>query len=314
VDTVSHNIFRVTSAKFGAIDPDFTSDKSRLLYSDYCSDGLMISEARLDSTTWEPVNKVKNQTFRLYDILAQQEGVNLQDTLLNEGLFRMLQSTAGKPDSATLHHPQYSSKKYSKAAHLFNIHSWAPASFSVSNLTLHPGVMALSQNVLSTAFASAGYDWDYNERTGQFFLNFSYQGLFPVFDLNASYGKRAGYYTTSKSAEKTRFTWNEFKAGLTVSVPLNFTRRTWLRNLTPSAGFYMTDVIHDNSTPGVFTNGWINLISYNLTYYQYKRSNYQDMYYRWARILNSLSPTALSEVITWVRSGQPRPISIFPES
>ncbi|MEI8005315.1 MAG: hypothetical protein WCI48_03840 [Bacteroidota bacterium] len=283
VDTVSHNILRVTSAKFGSLDPDFNSSKSRQLYSDYCSDGLMVSETRLDSTTWMPVNKIKNEAFRLYDVLAKQEGVNLQDTLLNEGLFRMLQSPAGKADSATLPHPQYSSKKYSKAAHLFNVHSWAPASFSVSNLTLHPGVMALSQNVLSSAFASAGYDWDYNERTGQFFLNFSYQGLFPVFDLSSSYGKRAGYYITSKSSAKTRFTWNEFKAGLTVSVPLNFSRRTWFRKLTPSVGAYMTDVMHDNSTPDVFTNGWINLVTYNLTYYQYKRSNYQDMYYRWGQ-------------------------------
>ncbi|MCX6286278.1 MAG: hypothetical protein NTY96_04125 [Bacteroidetes bacterium] len=285
IDTISDKVYQVTSARFGAYDPDFSSDKSRLLYSDYCNDGLMVSETGLDSSTWVPLSKVQDHSFKLYDILAGQEGVNLQDTLMNEGLYRMLLDRRKTSDSAGLSHPQYPSKKYSKAAHLFNVHSWAPVSFSISNLTLHPGIMALSQNVLSSTFASAGYDWDYNEQTGQFFLNFSYQGLFPVFDLNASYGKRAGYYITSITSPKTRFTWNEFKMKLIVSVPLNFARGTWYRGLTPAIGTSFIDVIHNKSTPELFTTGWINTITYSLNYFQYRRSNYQDMYYRWGQDL-----------------------------
>jgi hypothetical protein len=283
VDTVSNRIFQVTSSQFGAYDPDFTSNKSGLLYSEYCSDGLMVSKARTDTSVWVPLDKVRNHSFKLYDILAKQEGVNLQDTLANEGLSRMLLDRHETPDSITLTHPQSISKKYSKAAHLFNIHSWAPVSLSVSNLNLHPGVMAMSQNLLNSAFASAGYDWNYNDQTGQFFLNLSYQGLFPIFNLNASYGKKAGYYITSRTSPKTRFTWNEFRAGLTVSVPLNFTRGIWFRGLTPSIGVSLTDVIHDKSTPDPFTKGWMNLMTYSLSYNQYLRSNYQDMYYRWGQ-------------------------------
>ncbi|TRZ70874.1 MAG: hypothetical protein D4R97_07680, partial [Bacteroidetes bacterium] len=177
----------------------------------------------------------------------------------------------------------YKTKKYSKAGHLFNVHSWAPASFNLSNLSLHPGVMALSQNVQSSAFASAGYDWDYNEQTGQFFLNFSYQGIFPVFDLKTSYGKRAGYYITSKTSQRTRFTWNELNMDLMVSVPLNLSRGVWSRGLTPAIGTSLIDVMHDKSTPGIFTTGWINTMTYSLKYFQYKLSNYQDMYPHWGQ-------------------------------
>ena len=285
VHTITNKIFQITSARFGAYDPDFNSDKSKLIYSDYCSDGLMVSETSIDTSTWIPLNKVQDHSFKLYDILAKQESANIQDTLVKEGLFRMLLDSPGAKDSAGLSHPPYPSKKYSKAAHLFNIHSWAPVSLSATNLTLHPGVMALSQNVLSSTFAGAGYDWDYNERTGQFYLNFSYQGLFPVFDLNASYGKRAGYYITSETSAATRFTWNELKFNLNVSVPLNFTRASWSRGLTPAIGASLIDVIHDKSTPDLFTNGWINTLTYSFTCYQYLNSNYQDMYPRWGQNL-----------------------------
>ena len=283
VDTVTKKIFQVTSARFCASDPDFNSDKTRLLYSDYCSDGQMVSEASLDSAKWIPLTGVRDHSFKLYDILAGQEGVNLQDSLANEGLFRMLLDHSMNPDSSRQGHPQYPSKKYSKAAHLFNVHSWAPVSLSASNLTIHPGVTVLSQNVMSSTFASAGYDWDYNEQTGQFYLNFSYQGLFPVFDLGSSFGKRAGYYITSSTSPRTRFTWNELKLQLTVSVPLNFTRGAWYRGLTPAISTSLVDVIHDKSTPGLFTSGWINTVTYSLNFYQYRRSNYQDMYYRWGQ-------------------------------
>ncbi len=282
-DTVTDIISQVTSAPFGAYDPDFNSGKTKFLYSEYCSDGLMISEANTDTSTWTPLNKLQDNSFKLYDILAAQDKVNIQDTLLNDRLYKMFGEPSQNWDSVGIRHSTYPSSKYSKAAHLFNIHSWAPVSLSISNLTLHPGVMALSQNLLSSAFASAGYDWDYNDRTGQFYLNFSYQGLFPVFDMNASFGKRAGYYITSNTSPRTRFTWNEFKLSVQVSVPLNFTRGTWYRGLTPSISASLIDVIHDKTTPEPFTKGWVNTLSYSLSYYQYKRSNYQDMYPRWGQ-------------------------------
>lgn len=285
IDTSTHEVFRITSARFGAYDPDFNSDKTKILYSDYTADGLMISETGVDTSTWVPLGKLNRDFFNLAGLLAGQEEGNLQDTLMKEGLYRMLQDVPVNADSAVTAHPPYTSKKYSKGGHLFNVHSWAPVSVNASNLTAHPGIMALSQNVLSSAFASAGYDWNYNEGTGQFYLDFNYQGLFPVFDFRSSYGNKVGYYTTGKSQELNRFTWNELNFQLTVSVPLNFSRGAWSRGLIPAVGTSVIDVIHNNSTPSVFTKGWINTITYNLNYYQYIRSNYQDMYPRWGQDL-----------------------------
>ena len=285
VDTSSGKVFQVTSAPFGASDPDLNQDKSELLYSEYCSDGLMISKSVIDTSAWVPLERVKNNSFRLYDILSDQEGVNLQDTLRNKGLFKMLQDSFPVNDSSLAKIRNFESKKYSKTGHLFNIHSWAPVSASASNLTLHPGVMALSQNLLSSCFASAGYDWDYNDQTGKFYLDFSYQALFPVFDFNVSYGSRAGYYVTDQSMPVTRFTWNEAAMALQISIPFNLGYGLWSRNLTPGISCSLTDVIHTKSTPDELISGWINIVSYTLNYSQYIRSNYQDMYPRWGQVI-----------------------------
>jgi len=101
---ISDRIFQVTSAQFGAYDPDFTKDKSGLLFSEYCSDGLMVSKAKTDTSGWGP-RKQGTETIplKLYDILAKQEGVNLQDTFAREGLFRMLFEHPGTSDSAGIH-------------------------------------------------------------------------------------------------------------------------------------------------------------------------------------------------------------------
>lgn len=283
LDTLTHRIYQVTSVPFGAYDPDYVPELNRLIYSDYTSDGLMISATYADSSQWVPLEKVKDNSYKLAEILARQEIANIQDSCLGDSLFRMMQLPPGEWKAAGIRYQQFPSKKYSKAGHLFNIHSWAPVSLSATNMTLHPGVMALSQNVMSSMFASAGYDWNYNDQVGQFYLNLSYQGLFPVFDLNASYGKQVGSYRTSSSSEKYRFTWNELGLNLRISVPLNFTRGTWYRGLTPYVGTSAIFVSHDPSTPEVFTKGWINTMSYGLTFYQYLRSNYQDMYPRWGQ-------------------------------
>ena len=265
IDTCKGKIFQVTSSRFGASDPELDRNKTRLLYSEYCSDGLMISEAVVDTSSWVPLDRVKSYEFRLHEFLSRQESVNLQDSLRNKGLYKMFQDKPACADSSSPGITTFQSKKYSKATHLFNIHSWAPVSADASNLILHPGVMALSQNVLSSCFASAGYDWNYNDRTGKFYLDFNYQGLFPVFDFNASFGNRAGYYVTDQSMNKIRFTWDEAAFNLGVSIPFNFGYGAWQRNLTPGISCSLVDVIHNKSTPSPLISGWINIFSYTLS-------------------------------------------------
>lgn len=77
----------------------------------------------------------------------------------------------------------YISKPYRKAAHLINLHSWAPVSLDMESFGFYPGFSVVSQNKLGTAEAMMGYKWKTQERTGQAYLNFEYRGWYPIFRL-----------------------------------------------------------------------------------------------------------------------------------
>ncbi|MBN1199106.1 MAG: hypothetical protein JXA23_07125, partial [Bacteroidales bacterium] len=290
-------LFQVTSSRFGARQPALSPDQSTLVYADYSADGWMIVTRPVDQDKWIPVNNTPTFPFSLSgalskhksspslisslaEAMAEQEGVNVQDSMRVKYEVR-----SGRYDSPVTSR-QSPVTRYRKFSHLFNVHSWAPVSIDANNLTLKPGVSVLSQNLLSTAYAGAGYEYDLNERTGKFYLNFSYQGWFPVIDLNYSYGKRAGTGRYSNTGESFRYTWNESDLQATVSVPLNLTRGNWYRKIQPSVGTSWIYVIHDKTTPQAFTKGSVNTLDYRLYLYNYIRSNYQDMFPKWGQQLD----------------------------
>ncbi|MBR2326925.1 MAG: hypothetical protein IKA49_06190 [Alistipes sp.] len=91
-------------------------------------------------------------------------------------------------------------KRYSGAAHLFNIHSWAPVSydpFALSEegaLDFNLGVTVMSQNLLSTA---NGYlTWGWNAKEGHIFKgSFRYYGLGLNLGVHATYGGTQQLYS-----------------------------------------------------------------------------------------------------------------------
>lgn len=294
LDTASGSISRVTSAPFRAFDPDISPNRKKMIFSDYCSDGLMIAETAVQSISRESEETPKNTFYPLYASSVRQENFNLQDTTLNRKLFRMLKKDSTDPGKEKINGKIYPSKKYSKFLHLFRFQSWAPASFDLNNFTLHPGFMLLSQNMLSTAFTNIGYDYDLNEQTGKFYAGFSYQGWFPVLDFFYSYGNRAGniLYTNGRIQ---RFTWNESNLSAALSIPFNFSHGMWYMYMTPSLGTNLIDVIHNQSTPEFYTSGWISLMNYSLSFSNYIHSNFKDINPKWGQTLtvtfrNSLFP------------------------
>ena len=324
IDTLTRQLYQVTSARFQAVNPSISPDGNTLTYSDYCADGMMVVTRESDPSRWIKLDSVPEFTFELAEAMARQEGVNVQDSVRkmyevrstkyeskfevgstkydssftttpqHQGTTSPYHQTTIPPyhhgTTAPRHHittsPHFQVTPYRKASHLFNVHSWAPVSIDADNLSLKPGVSVLSQNLLSTTIAGAGYEYDLSERTGKFYLNFSYQGWFPVIDMNYSYGKRAGIGRYTNTGETFRYTWNESKLQATVSVPLNLSRGIWYRRIQPSVGTSWIYVIHDKNTPEQFTKGSVNTLDYRLYIYNYIRSNYQDMYPGWGQNLD----------------------------
>ncbi len=286
VDTLTRQIYQVTSSRFGARDPNFTADHQRMIYSEYSSDGSMIAETRLDTTKWIALANVKDNSIKLYNSLALQEKINIQDSVLHYNIYKMIQNTDYDLAKDSIRGTIFKSKKYHKGLTLFNIHSWAPASFDINNLMLHPGVSFLSQNVLSTTIATAGYDYNINEGTGKVFADLSYQGLYPVFDLTFSYGGRSSYYIIRKSSEAIPFKWEEMNFTGTISIPWNFTHGKYYRFVTPSIGTSLLDVIHTSGTPSFYTKGLIQTMNYRLYASNYIRSNPKDMFPKWGQTID----------------------------
>jgi hypothetical protein len=286
VDTLTRQIWQVTSSQFGARNPDFSDGQDKMIYSETGADGSMIVETIPDTARWTILEDVRDHSIKLYNTLVTQENINIQDSVLHYNIFKMIQDNGYDLAKDSIRGRLYKSKKYSKVLHLFNAHSWAPASIDVNNLMVHPGVSVLSQNVLSSMVASAGYDYNINEGEGKFFANLSYQGLYPVFDLNFTYGGRSSYYMIRKTGEIVPFKWNEMNFTGTVSIPWNFTHGKYYRFVTPFVGTSLIDVIHTSETPSFYTNGLIQSMNYRLYAANYIRSNPKDMSPKWGQTLD----------------------------
>jgi hypothetical protein len=169
-------VYRVTSSRFGAFDPQISADGNTLFYSDYTAGGYNVSSLQLNKTEWKPLDEVRGRREQLnYDKTEEEQqiinGVNQNDTTT------------------------YASKRYRKALHLFNFHSWLPLYFDYLNpeLELNPedlpvslGVSLISQNLLSTAVSQIGYE--YRDGFHMFHSGIKLKGKFPVLNLYFDYG------------------------------------------------------------------------------------------------------------------------------
>lgn len=283
LDTLSREVFRITSGRFAAYDPDFTEDKKFMIFSDYTSDGLMVVEEEIDTAAWIPLSRISDNSYRLYDALAAQETANIQDSVIDRKIYKMNATDNYDLAKDTIEAIIYPTKQYSKVLNLFNPHSWAPVSFDINNLSLNPGVMLLSQNALSTMFAGAGWEYDINEETGKFYTTLSYQGWYPVLDLRFTAGNRAAYTQYHGSSATFRYTWQETNFSAVVSIPWNFSHGRYSRSVEPAIGTTLIGVKHNASTPKSFTTGLIQTMDYRFKAYQYQHSNQKDVYPRFGQ-------------------------------
>ena len=265
LDTLSSRISRLTSAAFGATDAAVSPGGEQLVYSNYTADGYELVIADIIPGQWKPLEIVKDNSIRLYDSIAAQEGF----------LFKQKNAPGNKPDT----------KKYKKGLNLFNIHSWAPVSLDLDNMSLNPGITLMSQNLLSSSFATIGYEYNLNEEAGRVFLNYSYQGHYPVLDLRVDYGLRRGS-TLDGNQDTINYKWYETNLKAHLRVPLNLTKNKYYRMIQPRFGTtMMTFLDMDKESPVRFKKDRLVSLDYQLyAYNQIKRSK-RDLFPKWGQML-----------------------------
>jgi hypothetical protein len=149
------------------------------------------------------------------------------------------QEPLGEAASASVE--PYAIKKYSKW-NLLNVHSWAPAFADFSDDAIYTGVSVMSQNLLGTAVITAGYNANPAHENEKYNINFTYRGLYPIFDIDYSFGnstfERDGDYINDYDnyiyRAQTRQTVKHHYLRTGVSLPFNISRGAYSRKIQTS--------------------------------------------------------------------------------
>lgn len=259
-DTLTGEIFQVTSARFGASGPVVSPGGDKLIYSNYTAMGNELVWAVLDSTAWKPLDMVEDHSLKLYEPLSRQ-----MDYVFNA-------------DSLSVN--DYPSKPYRKGLNLFDFHSWAPISMDISNLNFNPGVTLFSQNLLGTSFTTLGYTYNLYEETGKYSLNYRYEGLYPAINLQADYGLRKAIYHDTLN-----YKYHEFNIAGGLSVPLNWYARSWYMGLQPYVGYSYKLLQMEPGTELKFKQDRYNSLVYRLVFYTQLRQSTRDLLPKWGQTL-----------------------------
>jgi hypothetical protein len=263
----SGSVTQLTRVAFGADYGSF--DGKSLYFSNYSADGYQLAKLSADDFVNEPSPGKQLVSNPLADLLAKQEKHVIDFSAL--------------PDSS------YKIKPYSKLAHLFNFHSWAPAYINTSDYEVRPGVSFFSQNKLGTATANLGYDYDWSERAGKFRAKFEYSGLVPVIRAEVNYGKRKSTYGLIQQNGDTiyrRFAWNELSYELGARLPLTFSGGKFSQFLQPEIEYAYTKLSHDATTPDEFYSGFYHGITYELYFQNMLRQSELDLLPRWGQAID----------------------------
>lgn len=219
------NRFQITTSKYGAYNPAVSRDGKTIYYNEQGRDGMNVVKIPYAPSTWQKVSGAFAQPGTLFQHLVEQEN--------NPDLFQHVPSA------------DFPTKKYSKFGHMLNPYSWG-LYFNDDFTQADIGIS--SQDVLSTTRLNAGYTFDIFERTGAWNAGISYQGFYPIIDVNFSAGRRSvnegdlevkevnivGTDTTVNNVlvQDLTFEWKEKTVEAGVRLPLITTRSRFQGSLT----------------------------------------------------------------------------------
>lgn len=207
VEVASGNRYQVTVSKYGAYNPSISPDGKWIYYNDQARNGMDVVRTPFDPSKWKPLAGVSHPQEHFYDNLVKQEEHH-----------DIMKDIPQKDFPVT---------KYNRGRSLINVHSWGP--FFDTDIT-QADLGISSRNLLGTMVVNAGYLFDINERTGNYHAGLSYQGFYPVLDLNVLYGKRQD--KTGVDDKNVKFTWDETTVTGGFRIPLLLTRSKYNMNLT----------------------------------------------------------------------------------
>jgi hypothetical protein len=254
-DASTGDRYQVTQSRYGAYNPEVSTDGKNLYYNDQGRDGFDIVRIPLTTASWIPMKE-----FQLPETNPKVFGLSNMNLL------------------ADVPQEEYKVKNYSRASHIFNPYSWGAY---VDNTLTQVDVGITSRDVLSTMSLNAGYLFDINERTGSWRAGLSYQGAYPILDVNVLRANRSinegdvkvdewrinkqNDTTKTSSIRNVKFTWEEksVEAGLRIPLLATSGRFLSLVSISNYVGYtQVTDFFNgqssDRQIPGLIVYDTIN--------------------------------------------------------
>ena len=247
LDTGTLALTRLSSNRYGA--DEFVFKDRFLYYSTYNGNGRSVFRTEVEELPRIPVDKGEYYHYAIADKLSRQEA-----------------ELGSAPSNSN---PELSEpSKYSKAAHLVNIHGWAPLyidynsisaiSSDIFSYVAFPGAMAFFQNDLGTASGYAAYSYSKgtdgkHHHSGH--LNLKYTGFYPVIEGTLHFNSTNRYLyqltqNTYRRSRVVRFSQQvssepQLSGNLKVYVPLRFSRGGWNLGFIPQVRYTYSNNIYD---------------------------------------------------------------------
>lgn len=247
-------LIQKTNTRYGASDFTYSPDGEYLYFSAETLKGLQLARIKSDSLLCRTVRNEDIKIYPLAEKLAEQE----KEVAQLEGYEAAVTSN----DSIKISHP----KKYSKAGHMFNIHSWTPVYVSVDNImnmsfdkiyqAASLGVSGIMQNRLSTGVGEFGYSahkdpYNRNKWRHSGHAKFTYSGLYPVIEASVDFNDRGARYYFLKVYEQDGLKGLEFSSNeldhpyvqgkAKIYIPFNFSSGGWLKGVVPQVSYTITN-------------------------------------------------------------------------
>jgi hypothetical protein len=261
--------YQVTFSRFGAYNPSLKQNSSKLLFSEYTSNGFDIAETEIDTATWR----------RIY-MFSEIKSNETIDTLHNE----ITKGNNSEPLTETLR-----VKPYRKYLHVFNIHSWLPFYTNINDALdnmletqLFYGVMYFSQNLLSTVTSSIGYK--YVNGNHVIYPAITWRGWYPVFELSGQFNAQARYLPLPDDLAIPEQGRKYYEFSLRAFIPLQFNRGKYILSLQPETKYEKSGISYIENNR--FRTG-IDYIHYKLYIFRYVRMSVRDLYPRWGQFISA---------------------------
>ena len=259
--------YQVTSSKYGAYNPGISPDGETLYYNDHMVDGLDVVSIPFTPESWKPWESATTTRVDYFQTVVEQEGHE-----------HILEDVPAKT---------YSVRRYNKLRGLINPHSWGP--FVSTDLTEAQAGIFL-QDILNTNSAYVGYNYNVAEEAGFGVARVSYQGFFPVIDVEYDFGNRSETETVTNSEgrrQRVKFKWqeNSLKAGL--RVPLLLTKSKYNTQLSAGVYFGINEVRDFNQSIRFLdqqSDGFFNSMEYHFSYFRLFKRSARDINSKWGQV------------------------------